>query len=112
MIGFCDVMVILAPKAWSYLHQTFFLCLLAHYDGDGGGDTVASVGGSNMWGTKVSTNLYDPTVMILMMVFRLFFSASKYLGNSDDDGEDNSDEDKPITFIHLVAPPTRASMKW
>ena len=49
--------------------------------------------------------------MILMMVFRLFFSASKYLGNSDDDGEDNSDEDKPITFIHLVAPPTRASMK-
>ena len=34
--------------------------------------------------------------MILMVVFRLFFSASKYLGNSDDDGEDNSDEDKPI----------------
>ena len=49
--------------------------------------------------------------MILMMVFRLFFSASKYLGNSDDDDEDNSDEAKPTTFIHLVALVLRSELQ-
>ena len=46
-----------------------------------------------------------------MMVFWLFFSASKYLGNSDDHGEDNSDKAKPTTFIHLVALVLRSELQ-
>ena len=46
-----------------------------------------------------------------MVVFRLFFSASKYLGNNDDDGEDYSDKAKPITFIHLAALVLRSELQ-
>ena len=48
--------------------------------------------------------------MILMMVFRLFFSASKYLCNSDDDGEDDSDEANHFHPSRSSCSPIRASM--